>query len=290
MKPTILACAVTGSHTTREHNPSLPVTPEEIAGAAIDAAKAGAAIIHIHARHPESGTPSMELEHYRAVVDKICASDTDLIINLTTGPGGRFVPGEEDPAVAGPGTNFRTPEYRTEHIVELKPEICSLDLNTMWFNTAAVINSPKNVKVMAERINAAGVKPELEVFDTGDIHLANRLVKDGVLKGPLLFQIVTGIQYGMSSSPDTVSYAKSLLPAGSEWAAFGIGRMEFPMVAAALLAGGHTRVGMEDNVYLEKGVLTPDNTALVKKAVRIIDDLGGQIATVSEARQILGLA
>jgi uncharacterized protein (DUF849 family) len=290
MKPTILACAVTGSHTTREHNPSLPVTPEEIAGAAIDAAKAGAAIIHIHARHPESGTPSMELEHYRAVVDKICASDTDLIINLTTGPGGRFVPGEEDPAVAGPGTNFRTPEYRTEHIVELKPEICSLDLNTMWFNTAAVINSPKNVKVMAERINAAGVKPELEVFDTGDIHLANRLVKDGVLKGPLLFQIVTGIQYGMSSSPDTVSYAKSLLPAGSEWAAFGIGRMEFPMVAAALLAGGHTRVGMEDNVYLEKGVLTPGNTALVKKAVRIIDDLGGQIATVSEARQILGLA
>jgi uncharacterized protein (DUF849 family) len=289
MKPTILSCAVTGNFTTRDHNPNLPITPEEIAGAAIGAAKAGAAIVHIHVRYPDTGLPSMELEHYRAVVEKIRASDTDLIINLTTGPGGRFIPGEEDPSIAGPGTNFKTPEYRTEHIVELKPEICSLDLNTMWFATSAVINSPRNVKIMAERIYAAGVRPEIEVFDTGDIHLANSLVKEGALKAPLLFQIVTGIQFGMSSSPDTISYAKSLLPEGSEWAAFGIGRMEFPMVAQAWLHGGHTRVGMEDNVYLEKGVLTPDNAALVTKAVRIIEDLGGQVATVSEARQMLGL-
>ncbi len=290
MKPTILACAVTGNFTTRDHNPNLPVTPEEIAGAAIDAAKAGASIIHIHVRYPDTGKPSMELEHYRAVVEKIRASDTDFIINLTTGPGGRFVPGDDDPAVAGPGTNFRTPEYRTEHIVELKPEVCSLDLNTMWFSTSAVINSPRNVKVMAERMYAAGVKPELEVFDTGDIHLANDLVKEGVLTGPLLLQVVTGIKYGMSSSPDTLSYAKTLLPTDCEWAAFGIGRMEFPMVAQAWLHGGHTRVGMEDNVFLEKGVLTPSNAALVEKAVRIVGDLGGQIATVSEARQILGLS
>ena len=179
MKPTILSCAVTGSFPTREHNANLPVTPEEIAGESIAAAKAGASICHIHVRDPETGAPSMELDYYREVVKRIRESDTDLIINLTTGPGGRFMPDDDDPTRAAPGTTLTTPEIRTEHVVELKPEICSLDLNTMWFGGGAMINSPRNIKIMAERIYAAGVMPELEVFDSGDIHLAKDLLAEG---------------------------------------------------------------------------------------------------------------
>ena len=289
MSATIISCAVTGAHSTREHNENLPVTPAEIADACIGAAKAGAAICHIHVRDPESGRPSMELEYYREVVKRIRASDTDLIINLTTGPGGRFLPSDDEPARAAPGTMLTTPEIRTEHIVELKPEICSLDLNTMWFGGGAVINSPRSIRLMAERIYAAGVKPELEVFDTGDIQIAHDLINDGTLREPTLFQIVTGVKYGFFPTPETLAYARTLLPAGCQWAAFGASRMAFPMVAQAYLLGGHCRIGMEDTVWLSKGVKTPDNAALVAKAVRIVTELGGEVATVSEARQMLGL-
>jgi uncharacterized protein (DUF849 family) len=280
---------VTGSHTTREHNENLPVTPAEIAQACIGAAQAGAAICHIHVRDPESGRPSMELDYYRDVVERIRASDTDLIINLTTGPGGRFIPSDDEPAKAAPGTALTTAEIRTEHVVQLKPEICSLDLNTMWFGNGAVINSPRNIKIMAERIYAAGVKPELEVFDSGDIQLAHQLIKEGVLREPTLFQIVTGVKYGFVADTQTLAYARNLLPASCMWAAFGASRMAFPMVAQAYLLGGHCRVGMEDTVYLAKGEKTPDNAALVSKAIRIIGDLGGRIATVDETRELLGL-
>jgi len=290
MKPTIISCAVTGSFPTREHNPALPVTPAEIANACIGAARAGAAICHIHVRDPESGAPSMDTEHYREVVRLIRESDTDLLINLTTGPGGRYLPSDDEPARAAPGTKLTTGEIRTQHVVELKPDICSLDLNTMWFGGGAVINSPHSIRVMAERIYAAGVKPELEVFDTGDIHLAHALIKEGTLRKPALFQIVTGVNYGMASTPETLAYAKSLLPEDCEWAAFGASRMAFPMVAQAFLLGGHCRIGMEDTVYLAKGVKAPDNAALVAKAAGIIDDLGGQVATVNQARELLGIA
>jgi uncharacterized protein (DUF849 family) len=289
MKPTILSCAVTGSFPTREHNPALPVTPAEIAEACIGAAKAGAAICHIHVRDPETGHPSMNLEYYQEVVKQIRASDTDLIINLTTGPGGRYIPSDDQPDVAAPGTLFKTPEIRTEHIVALQPEICTLDLNTMWFGGGAVINSPRNVKLMAERMYAAGVKPELEVFDTGDLALAQDLVADGTLKVPALFQIVTGVKYGMPSTPEMMLLAKSQLPKHCEWAAFGAGRHAFPMLAQAFILGGHCRIGMEDTVYLAKGELAPSNAALVEKAVRIIRELGGKLATVAEARELLGL-
>lgn len=289
MKPTIISCAVTGSFPTREHNEALPVTPEEIAGASIGAAKAGAAICHIHVRDPESGGPSMELDYYREVVERIRASDTELLINLTTGPGGRFMPSDDEPAKAAPGTMLTTPEIRSEHVVQLKPDICSLDLNTMWFGNGAVINSPRTLRIMAERIYAAGVKPELEVFDTGDIHLAKSLFSEGVLRTPALFQLVMGVNYGMAATPETLAYARSLLPEGSEWAAFGASRMAFPMLAQAFLLGGHCRIGMEDTVYLSRGVKTPGNAALVEKSIRIIEELGGKIATVAEARQILEL-
>ena len=286
---TIITCAVTGNITRPEQHPDLPITPEQIADAAIDAAKAGAAIAHIHVRDPETGAPSMELEHYREVVGRIRASDTDLIINLTTGPGGRFMPSDDDPKVAAPGSTLVRPERRVEHVVALRPEICSLDLNTMWFGNAVVINTPRNVTIMAGAIREAGVKPELEVFDSGDIQLAHQLLESGVLPRPPLFQVVLGIRNGFPATPETLLYAKSLLPADAQWAAMGTGRMEFPIVAQACLLGGHVRVGLEDNLYLSKGALAPSNAALVERAVTIVELLGRSVASPAEARAILGL-
>jgi uncharacterized protein (DUF849 family) len=286
---TIITCAVTGNITRPEQHPDLPITPEQIARAAIDAAKAGAAIAHIHVRDPQTGAPSMALEHYREVVERIRASDIDLIVNLTTGPGGRFMPSDDDPRVAAPGSTLVRPERRVEHIVALRPEICSLDLNTMWFGNAVVINTPRNVTIMAGAIREAGVKPELEVFDSGDIQLARQLLENGVLPRPPLFQVVLGIKNGFPATPETLLYARSLLPADAQWAAMGTGRMEFPIVAQACLLGGHVRVGLEDNLYLSKGVLAPSNAALVERAVTIVELLGRSVATPAEARQILGL-
>ncbi len=287
-KKTILTVAVTGNLTTVQQNPALPCTPEQIAGAALESAKIGASVAHIHVRYPD-GRPSMELAHYREVVDRIRDKNTDLVINLTTGPGGRFVPSKDEPRVAGPGTSILHPLKRVEHIVELKPDIATLDLNTMWSGTAAVINTPENVTIMANEIQKAGSKPELEVFDSGDIQLAHSLLDQGVLKRPPLFQIVMGVRYGFISTPQTLMYAQSLLPQDAMWAAFAIGRWEFPMLATTWFLGGHVRVGMEDNGYLSKGKLTPSNAALCEKAVRILDDLGAELATAKEAREILGL-
>jgi uncharacterized protein (DUF849 family) len=223
------------------------------------------------------------------VVQRIRDKNSDLIINLTTGPGGRFVPSKEDPRIAGPGTSILHPLKRIEHIVELKPDIATLDLNTMWSGAAAVINTPDNVTIMANEIQKAGAKPELEVFDSGDIQLANHLLSTGVLKSPPLFQIVMGVRYGFISTPQTLMYAHSLLPKDAQWAAFAIGRWEFPMLTTAWFMGGHVRVGLEDNVYISKGKLAPSNAALCEKAVRMLDDLGAELATAKEARAILGL-
>ena len=286
--PTIISCAVTGNITNIKQHPGLPCTPEQIALACIGAARAGAAIAHIHVRYPD-GRPSMELEHYREVVDRIRASDTDVIINLTTGPGQRFVPSEDDPKIAAPGTTLTTPERRMEHVVALRPEICSLDLNTMFAGASVVINTPRNVRIMAQLAREAGTLPELEVFDTGDIHLANDLIAEGTLPSPSLFQIVLGIKYGANAAPGTLAYLRTLLPSNSNWAAFGTGRSEFPMLMQAWLLGGHVRVGLEDNIYLKKGVLAPDNAALVSKAVHLLTELDAQIATPAQAREILGL-
>jgi len=287
-QPTMISCAVTGSITTVQQHPGLPCTPEQIANACIAAAQAGAAITHIHVRYPD-GRPSMELHHYREVVERIRASDTDVVINLTTGPGQRFVPGDDDPAVAAPGTTLTTPERRVEHIVALRPEICSLDLNTMYSGASVVINTPRNLRIMAQRVREVGTLPELEVFDSGDIHLARDLIADGTLPHAALFQIVLGVKYGANASPATLSYLRSLLPADAQWAAFGIGRWEYPMLMQAWLLGGHVRVGLEDNIYLKKGMLAPDNTALVQKAVRLLTEMDAHIATPGEAREILGL-
>lgn len=289
-RKTIITCAVTGNITKPEDHPALPVTPQQIAHACIEAAQAGAAIVHIHVRDPLTGKPSMDVALYREVIELIRRADTELVINLTTGPGGRFIPSDEDPKIAAPGTTLLPPEKRVEHILALKPDICSLDLNTMNSGGDVVINTPKNVTRMAHVIREAGVKPELEIFDSGDVHLALDLIKDGVLDGPGLWTFVMGVKYGFAATPETLLYARNLLPAGATWSAFGIGRFEFPIVAQSWIAGGHVRVGLEDNLYISKGVLAESNAVLVSRAREIVCSLGGEIATAREARQQLGLA
>ncbi len=285
----MITAAVTGNLTTLEQTPHLPVTPEEIAEACLGAAEEGAAIAHIHVREPGTGKPSMKLEYYQDVVARIRARNRRLIINLTTGPGGRFVPSEEDPKVAGPGTTLMRPEDRVSHVAALRPEICTLDLNTMNSGGQVVINTPGNVRRMAAVIAAAGVKPEIELFDSGDIALMQDLLKDGTLKGPQLTSFVMGVKYGFQPSPETVVYARGLLPADAHFTAIGIGRATFPMVAQSVLAGGHARTGLEDAVFLDRGVLAQSNAAMVAKARRIVEDLGSQIMSAEEAREMLGL-
>jgi uncharacterized protein (DUF849 family) len=285
----ILTCAVTGNLTTPDQTPHLPITPEEIADACLGAAEAGAAVAHIHVREPGSGAPSMKLEYYEAAVARIRRRNTQLILNITTGPGGRFVPSADDPKVAGPGTTLVQPEKRVEHIVKLKPDICTLDLNTMNSGGQVVINTPANVRRMAKAINSVGVKAEIELFDSGDIALMHDLVKDGTLHGPLLTSFVLGVKYGFQPSLETVVYARGLLPADAQFTAIGIGRAAFGTVALSYLAGGHVRVGLEDAVYIRKGELAPSNAAMVDKARRIVEDLGGQLASPREARAIIGL-
>jgi uncharacterized protein (DUF849 family) len=286
---TLITCAVTGNLTKPEQTPHLPVTPAQIADDCLAAAEAGAAAVHIHVRDPATGRPSMEVELYRDVVDRIRARDRRLVVNLTTGPGGRFVPSDDNPRMAAPGSTLLPPLERVRHIELIRPDVCSLDLNTMNSGPDVVINTPKNVRKMAAAIRAAGVLPELEIFDSGDIHLALDLIADGTLAGPGLWTFVTGVKYGFSALPETLVYARNLLPAGAIWSAFGIGRHEFPMVAQAWLLGGHVRVGLEDNIYLERGVLAKSNAELVAKARRIVEDLGGQVASAGEVRAMLGL-
>jgi uncharacterized protein (DUF849 family) len=286
----IITCAITGNLTRPEQSPYLPITPQQIADSALEAAEAGAAIAHIHVRDPATGRPSMSIDLYREVMDRIRARNPGLIINLTTGPGGRFVPSEDDPKVAGPGTTLMAPDRRVEHVEILRPDICTLDLNTMNSGGEVVINTPRNVRKMAARMRAAGVLPELELFDSCNIHLARDLIADGTLQGPPLCTLVLGVKYGFDPSPETMLYARNLLPEGSIWAGFGIGRSEFPMVAQSWLLGGHVRVGMEDNLYMSKGVLAKSNAELVTHAANILKSLGAAIATPSETRAMLGLS
>jgi uncharacterized protein (DUF849 family) len=285
----IITCAVTGNQTTPEMTPYLPITPEQIADACLGAGEAGAAVVHIHVRDPATGKPSMELAYYKDVVERIRAKNKLLVLNITTGPGGRFAPSENDPKVAGPGTTLMLPEKRVEHISVLRPDICTLDLNTMTFGKEVVINTPPNVRRMAKVIRAAGVKPEIELFDSGDIGLMLDLVKDGTLSGPHLVSIVMGVRYGFQPSPETVLYARGMLPPDTQFTAFGTGRWGFPGVALSYLSGGHVRVGIEDGVQIARGVLAESNAQMVEKARDIVEKLGGQIATSAEARALLGL-
>lgn len=289
-RKTILTAAITGNLMTPEISPHLPVTPKQIARQALDAASAGAAIVHLHVRDPKTAKGSMRLDLYTELVERIRAENTDVLLNLTTGEGGRYIPSENDPKVAAEGSTLCAPEKRVAHVEALQPEICTLDFNTMWSGQASVINSPRNLEIMAERIYAAGVKPEIEIFDSGDLHMVKDFVARGIIKTPLMVQMVLGVRFGAVANPATMAYLVSQLPDNTQWAAFGIGRAAFPMLAQAWLLGGHIRIGMEDTAHIAKGEHCESNSQLVGKAARIITDLGGALANTDEAREILGLA
>ena len=286
----IITCAVTGAGDTAGLHPGLPVTPRQIAEAALEAARAGAAVAHLHVRDPQTGAPSRKLEYYREVVERIRESSTDVIINLTTGMGGDLVVDDAHPAVAAPGSDMVPALERLEHVEALLPEMCTLDCGTMNFSDGdyAAVVTPSQLRAMAARVKELGVKPELEVFDTGQVWLASRLVDEGLIDGTPLFQLCLGIRYGAPADTRTMLAMIDLLPPGSLWAAFALGRLEMPFVAQAALLGGNVRVGLEDNLYLRRGVLA-SNAELVSQAVRVLDGLGVRPLTPAEARLKLGL-
>lgn len=285
----LITCAITGAADSVGKHPAIPVTPEQIATSAIEAAKAGAAIVHIHVRDPATGKPSRELAHYREVVERIRGSGTDVVINLTTGPGANYIPDENNPAVGGPGTTLSRPELRVTHIQELKPEICTLDCATLSFGERTFLNAPAHLRVMAKLIREAGTIPELEVFDTGHIRLVQRLIEEGALASPPMMQLCLGISYGAPATPEAMILMRDMLPQPCLWAGFGISHQQFPMVAQAVILGGHVRVGLEDNLYLERGVFAPNNAALVERAVTIVQALGCRPATPAAARKMLNV-
>jgi len=223
------------------------------------------------------------------VVSRLRDAGSNLILNLTTGPGARYIPGDNDPMSPAAGTTLKTPAVRVEHVDELRPEVCTLDVATMNFGEHVFMNTPAHLREMGQRIKAAGVKPELEVFEAGHARLALKLVEDGIIEKPPLFQLCLGIPWGAPATAETMAYMASLLPPGTLWSGFGIGRMQFPMAAQAVILGGHVRVGLEDNLYLDRGELAPSNAALVERAVTIVEALGSKVAAPDEARVIFGL-
>jgi uncharacterized protein (DUF849 family) len=288
-KNVIISCAVTGAGETWDKHPDLPVTPEQVAAAVISAAQAGAAVAHIHVRNPLTGKGARDVELFRQVVEKVRASDTDVIINLTAGMGGGWFPSDDNPGMPAPATDCVGAEERLAHVAALRPEICSLDCGTMNFGDNEIyISTPQMLKKMAELTQSWGVKPELEVFDLGQISMARQLIDMGLISAPPLFQLCLGIPWGAPADTASMLAMRNALPAGANWAAFGIGRTEMPMVAQAVLLGGNVRVGLEDNLYLGKGVLA-SNAQLVEHAAGIIESLGSRVVGPEEARKQLGL-
>jgi len=283
----IITVSVTGSFGDRS-TPGLPITPIEIAESALEAYRAGAAVAHIHVRDVVTGKPSMEFKHYEEVVQRIRES-SDMIINLSTGAGARFIPNDQDPIGFAPGSNLWSPQKRIKHVVRLKPEICSLDVGSMNFGPHVFVNSLSHVEWMAEQIREAGVKPETEVFDLGHIEIANHLLKTGRVKPPPLFQLCMGVPWGIPATPNNMIIMRQALTPDAIWAGFGIGATAFPMLTQSILLGGNIRIGMEDTLYLEKGKHASSNKALVEKAVAIMKILDKEPATPEEAKDLIQL-
>jgi uncharacterized protein (DUF849 family) len=284
----IITCAVTGAGDSVGRSPHVPVTPSQIASACIEAAEAGAAVVHVHVRNPETGKAARTVAYYEEVVGLVRESPVDVVLNLTCGMGGDLYLDPEDPSRIIEGTDLATPYERMEHVDRLRPEICTIDCGSMNFGDHVVINRTSDLEKMARYAQEWGVKPELEVFDMGQVGIASRLVRKGLVDGDPLFQFCLGIDGGAAASAESIMALKSMIPANAIWAAFGISVHEMPMVAQAVLLGGNVRVGLEDNLYLEKGVLAK-NGELVEKAARIVRDLGASILGPAEARRKLGL-
>lgn len=287
-----ITCAVTGAGDTAGRSPKVPVTPAEIAAAAIEAAEAGAAVAHIHVRDPETGRGSRDLALYRETVRRIRESGIDVILNLTAGMGGDLTlgPVERPLPPSAAGTDMAGAAERLAHVAELRPEICTLDCGTMNFGEgdSVMTNTPAMLREMAGRIRDLGVRPEVEIFDTGHLALAKWLAAQGILEGPVLVQLCMGIRWG---APDDIATFMALvngLPRDWVFSAFSIGRNQLPYVALAMLAGGHVRVGLEDNLWLAKGVLA-SNGDLVSAARRTVEAMGSRVLGPAETREKLGL-
>ena len=285
-----ITCAVTGSGDSVKKNPQVPVTPEQIAASALEAHSAGAAIVHLHVRNPATGAASRDPALFREVFERIRAKSSELIINLTGGMGGDILLGSDDaPLKFAAGTDFVGPRERLAHITQLSPEIGSLDCGSLNFDETLYGTTPRYLREMAQEYRRLKVRPELEVFELGHIELARQLMAEGLIDQPALFQLCLGIKYGAPASTEAMTAMRDALPPGVHWSAFGVGRMQMPMVAQAVLLGGNVRVGLEDNLYLEKGLLA-SNAGLVERAVRIVESLGAAVQSAAQVRTRLALA
>lgn len=286
----IVTCALTGAGDTAGRSGHVPVTPDEIAADAIAAARAGASVVHIHVRDPKTKQGSREVGLYREVVRQIRESDVDPVINLTAGMGGDLVIDPSNPTEHLPGTDLVSGLERLAHVEELRPEICTIDCGSLNFGEGSqlYISTPDMLREGAARIKELGVKPEMEIFDTGNLWFANVMVEEGLIAPPPMYQLCMGIPYGAPVDPGLLQAMVNLLPDGAQWTSFAIGRNQLPWVAQSVLLGGHVRVGLEDNLYLSKGVKAT-NAQLTGRAIDIVHNLGSSVATPDEARDILKL-
>lgn len=286
----IVTCAVTGAGDTTGKSEHVPITPEQIADNAIAAARAGASVVHIHVRDIETGQGSRDVALYREVVRLVRESDVDPVINLTAGMGGDLLLDPGEPTKQLPGTDLVNALERLAHVEELRPEICTIDCGSLNFGEGSqvYISTPDMLREGAERIKELGVKPEMEIFDTGNLWFANIMVEEGLIAPPPLYQLCMGIPYGAPVNAGLLHAMVNMLPKGAQWTSFAIGRDQLPWVAQSVLLGGHVRVGLEDNLYLSKGVKAT-NAKLTERAIQIVHDLGASVATPDEAREILQL-
>ena len=287
-----ITCAVTGSGSTQDRSEYVPRSPEQIANSAIEAAKAGAAVVHCHVRDPETGVPSRKVEYYREVTERIREADTDVVLNLTAGMGGDIVFGSTESPLpySQNGTDMASASERVKHLEECLPEICTLDCGTMNFAEADYVmtNTPGMLRAMAKKMTDLGVRPEIEAFDTGHLWFAKQLVKEGLIEDPVMVQLCMNVPWGAPDDLNTLLAMVNNVPSNWTFSAFSLGRHQMPYVAAAVLSGGNVRVGLEDNIFLEKGVLAT-NAQLVERACKIITNLGAKIIGPSEVREKLKL-
>ncbi len=279
----MLTAAVTGAGDTTAKSSYVPITPKEIAESAIESAKAGATVAHVHARDPKTGGISHDLNHYREIVERIRESETDVIINITSGGGGDFIPNLANPATGGEGTDMQVPRERHEPVGSLLPEMCTLDCGSVNFGDMVYMSPTEWLREQAKLIQESGVKPELECFDTGHLRFAKQLIDEGLVDGDPMFQFCLGIPWGAEADEETMVYMKNRLPENAHWSAFGIGRMQMPVLEMAAQHGGNVRVGLEDNLYLGKGVFAT-NEQLVEQAVKKLREVDIEVMTPAEAR------
>ena len=287
----IITCAVTGAGETADKSEHVPVTPKQIAESALEAAHAGAAIVHCHVRDPNTGKGSRNPDYYEEVVDRIRQKDSQVIINLTAGMGGDLVIGPgENPMNFGEGTDLVGAKARLEHVEKIRPDICSLDCGSLNFGNSneVYVSTPEMLREMTQKVRSLGVRPELEIFDTGNLWFAETMISEGLIDPPFWIQLCLSIPYGTPLDIGILYAMVNRLPAETEFTSFGLGAMQMPMVAQSVMLGGHVRVGLEDNLYLEKGVLA-SNADLVDKAVKIIELMGASVQSPGEARKTLNL-